>query len=57
MIPITASMLYDYVTCPHRVSMDLFADQEWLEVVLKCSGDRLVALRKRGAANSIQARF
>src|ERR1051325_8088878 len=22
--PITASMLYDLVTCPHRVSMDLF---------------------------------
>ena len=26
MIPITASMLYDFVACPHRVSMDLFAD-------------------------------
>jgi predicted RecB family nuclease len=25
-IPITASMLYDLVACPHRVSMDLFAD-------------------------------
>jgi len=25
-VPITASMLYDLVTCPHRVSMDLFAD-------------------------------
>jgi predicted RecB family nuclease len=24
--PITASMLYDLVGCPHRVSMDLFAD-------------------------------
>jgi hypothetical protein len=24
--PITASMLYDLVSCPHRVSMDLFAD-------------------------------
>jgi predicted RecB family nuclease len=24
--PITASMLYDLVTCPHRVTMDLFAD-------------------------------
>jgi predicted RecB family nuclease len=24
--PITASMLYDLVNCPHRVSMDLFAD-------------------------------
>ncbi len=24
--PITASMLYDLVACPHRVSMDLFAD-------------------------------
>lgn len=23
---ITASMLYDYVACPHRVAMDLFAD-------------------------------
>jgi predicted RecB family nuclease len=23
MIPITASMLYDYVSCPHRVAMDL----------------------------------
>jgi hypothetical protein len=22
MIPITASMLYDYVSCPHRVAMD-----------------------------------
>jgi hypothetical protein len=26
LIPITASMLYDLVACPHRVSMDLFAD-------------------------------
>jgi len=25
--PITASMLYDLVQCPHRVAMDLFADQ------------------------------
>jgi predicted RecB family nuclease len=25
-MPITASMLYDLVACPHRVSMDLFAD-------------------------------
>ena len=25
-MPITASMLYDLVSCPHRVSMDLFAD-------------------------------
>ncbi|MGH6856568.1 MAG: TM0106 family RecB-like putative nuclease [Methylocella sp.] len=24
--PITASMLYDLVTCPHRVTMDVFAD-------------------------------
>jgi predicted RecB family nuclease len=24
--PITAAMLYDYVRCPHRVSMDLFGD-------------------------------
>ena len=26
MVPITASMLYDFVACPHRLSMDLFAD-------------------------------
>ena len=26
MMPITASMLYDLVSCPHRVTMDLFAD-------------------------------
>ncbi len=26
MIPITASMLYNFETCPHRVTMDLFAD-------------------------------
>ena len=25
-MPITASMLYDLIQCPHRVSMDLFAD-------------------------------
>jgi predicted RecB family nuclease len=25
-IPITASMLYDLVACPHRVAMDVFAD-------------------------------
>jgi predicted RecB family nuclease len=25
-IPITASMLYDLLACPHRVTMDLFAD-------------------------------
>ena len=24
--PVTASMLYDLVSCPHRVTMDLFAD-------------------------------
>ena len=24
--PITASMLYDLITCPHRVSMDVFGD-------------------------------
>jgi len=24
--PITASMLYDLVACPHRVTMDVFAD-------------------------------
>lgn len=27
MVPITASMLYDFVACPHRLSMDLFADE------------------------------
>ena len=30
--PVTASMLYDLVSCPHRVTMDLFADpaqREW----------------------------
>jgi len=26
--PITASMLYDYVQCPHRVYLDLFGDPE-----------------------------
>jgi len=26
MVPITASMLYDFVTCPHRVFMDLYGD-------------------------------
>jgi hypothetical protein len=25
-VPITASMLYDLVACPHRVTMDVFAD-------------------------------
>ena len=25
--PITAAMLYDFVQCPHRVSMDLFGDR------------------------------
>jgi len=25
-VPITASMLYDFVKCPHRVTMDLFED-------------------------------
>ena len=24
--PVTAAMLYDLVACPHRVSMDLYAD-------------------------------
>ena len=24
--PVTASMLYDLVACPHRVTMDLFGD-------------------------------
>jgi predicted RecB family nuclease len=27
-IPITASMLYDLVTCPHRVTMDLYGDPQ-----------------------------
>jgi uncharacterized protein len=27
-IPITASMLYDYVQCPHRVYLDLFSDPD-----------------------------
>jgi uncharacterized protein len=26
--PITASMLYDYMQCPHRVYLDLFGDPE-----------------------------
>lgn len=25
-VPVTASMLYDLVACPHRVTMDLFGD-------------------------------
>ena len=25
-VPVTASMLYDLVSCPHRVTMDVFAD-------------------------------
>jgi hypothetical protein len=25
-VPITASMLYDLVSCPHRVRMDLYGD-------------------------------
>lgn len=25
-MPITASMLYDLIACPHRVTMDLYAD-------------------------------
>jgi hypothetical protein len=24
--PVTAAMLYDLVSCPHRVTMDLFGD-------------------------------
>ena len=24
--PVTASMLYDLISCPHRVTMDLFGD-------------------------------
>ncbi len=27
-IPITASMIYDFVQCPHRVYLDLFGDPE-----------------------------
>src|ERR1700732_2023365 len=26
MTPVTAAMLYDLVACPHRVTMDLYAD-------------------------------
>lgn len=26
MTPITASMLYDLIQCPHRVTMDLYGD-------------------------------
>jgi hypothetical protein len=25
-MPITASMLYDLIACPHRVTMDLYAN-------------------------------
>ena len=25
-VPVTASMLYDLASCPHRVTMDVFAD-------------------------------
>lgn len=31
--PVTASMLYDLVACPHRVSMDLFADPATCDAV------------------------
>ena len=34
---ITASMLYDLVACPHRVTMDLFGD---LAEVSHCLHDR-----------------
>ena len=35
--PITASMLYDLVTCPHRVTMDLFADPNEMTATRYCS--------------------
>ena len=36
---ITASMLYDIVECPHRLTMDLFGNPaEWGAASLLCQG-------------------
>lgn len=52
--PITASMLYDLVACPHRVSMDLFADPATRDKVspfVQLLWDRGAAHEKEVAAN------
>jgi predicted RecB family nuclease len=53
-IPITASMLYDLVACPHRVSMDLFTDPSQRDRVspfVQLLWDRGVAHEERVVAN------
>jgi hypothetical protein len=45
--PITASMLYDLVTCPHRVTMDLFANPSERDAV----SPFVQLLWERGAAH------
>ena len=53
-IPITASMLYDLVACPHRVSMDLFADvaqRDKISPFVQLLWDRGAAHEKEIVAN------
>ena len=45
--PITASMLYDLVACPHRVTMDLFANPSERDAV----SPFVQLLWERGAAH------
>ena len=48
--PITGSMLYDLVNCPHRVTMDLFADPAERDAV----SPFLRLLWERGAAHETE---
>ena len=43
--PVTASMLYDLVSCPHRVTMDLFADPAQREEPNPVVGNAQVVLQ------------
>jgi hypothetical protein len=48
--PITAAMLYDLVQCPHRVTMDLFADPAFRDKVspfVQLLWDKGLPVRKR----------
>ena len=52
-MPITASMLYSLVTCPHRVSMDLYADAADRDDV----SPFVQLLWDRGAVHGVTTRF
>ncbi len=43
--PVTATMLYDLVTCPHRVAKDLYGDPKMKQRILDYNEDDCRATR------------